>query len=346
MSDDVLVEGDGGGESSAGSAGKLYVMRERDYLTQVEFDYYKIGIVRGDKDVLDREKQHRTGNPREVITLCEVSSKDVQRLETRLHNHFAPRRVSSGEWFHFPESDVTILHNRVDQVSREVDALAGIVVPQGSDIQWSAAPVPDDGTGAKSAKNLLLRQAALEVVVDNLKIVSQALLEVARDEPELSMMLKTSNIKASRSFSTAELKRIRKDLYEQFKTKVRTSISFSVTFDDVWVNEEIQRIRESRSLAAESLEALDPYSMHAEYLRLWAERDQLKFDVEFAEQSLKALVGSCIGIEDVAMWVQKESVAFDRDRFKSDHPDIFEQCHVVKEAQTSVNIAEWVSYRR
>ena len=56
MSDDVLVEGDDGGESSTGSPGKLYVMRERDYLTQVEFDYYKIGIVRGDKDVLDREK--------------------------------------------------------------------------------------------------------------------------------------------------------------------------------------------------------------------------------------------------------------------------------------------------
>ena len=345
MSDDVLVEGDDGGESSTGSPGKLYVMRERDYLTQVEFDYYKIGIVRGDKDVLDREKQHRTGNPREIITLCEVSSTDVQRLETRLHNHFASRRVSSGEWFHFPEPDLTILHNRVDHVSREVDALTGIVVPQGSDIQWSATPAPDDGTGAKAAQDLLLRQAALKVVAEDLKIVSQALLEVARDEPALSMMLKTSNIKASRSFSTAELKRIRKDLYERFKTKVRTSISFSVTFDEDSVKEEVQRIRESRALAAEGLDVLDPYSIHAEYLRLWAQRDQLKFEVEFAEQSLKALVGSCIGIEGVAMWVQKESMAFDREAFKTAHPNVFEQCHVVKDAQTVVNVAEWVSYR-
>lgn len=83
--------------------GTLYIMQETDYLSGEKFDYYKIGIVRGEKDVAAREKEHSTGNPRQIASVKDILSPAVQKLETRLHNEFARHRVSSGEWFSFPE---------------------------------------------------------------------------------------------------------------------------------------------------------------------------------------------------------------------------------------------------
>ena len=83
-------------------SGTLYFMRETDYLTGQQFDYVKIGIVKGERDLASREKEHRTGNPRSISSVKEIESNAVQTLETFMHNRFAANRVSSGEWFYLP----------------------------------------------------------------------------------------------------------------------------------------------------------------------------------------------------------------------------------------------------
>ncbi|MBU6214058.1 MAG: GIY-YIG nuclease family protein [Actinomycetales bacterium] len=341
-----VAEGEAHEQATAAvtAAGTLYVMRERDHLTGQQFDYYKIGIVRGEKDVADREKQHRTGNPRGIVTVREVPSSAVQRLETRLHNHFAARRVSSGEWFHFPESTVTELLAAVEEFAANVEGYAALVsVPQ-ADIDWEAGTVPDDGSGSAIARKLMRREAELEVAKANLDAIAVAVRAVAKDDPSLQAMLKTSYVKATNNFSATEVSKRFKDLYEKFKTKVRETISFRVVLDDPELSADVEHIRTSQLISSESLETLDAYALHAEYLRIWGEKDRLSFEAEQLEKSLKLCVGSAAGIEGVAVWLRKESVAFDKEAFKATHPDIYEQCRVAKPAKTTVNVAEWASY--
>ena len=79
-------------------SGTLYIKGERDHVRAEVSPYYKVGIVRGKREVTARDKALKTGNPRTITNLFEIQSPFVQKLETRLHNEYAFARVSSGEW--------------------------------------------------------------------------------------------------------------------------------------------------------------------------------------------------------------------------------------------------------
>ena len=78
--------------------GTLYIDREQDVLTQEWGPYIKIGIVRNDKDAIERNKEHQTGNPKEIKLVYSINSPLVEDLETQLHHNFAKDRIL-GEWF-------------------------------------------------------------------------------------------------------------------------------------------------------------------------------------------------------------------------------------------------------
>ena len=63
------------------TSGKLYILRERDYLTQELHPYVKIGIVRGEKETSIRIGEHQTGNPREIIEVQSLDAPLVEPLE-------------------------------------------------------------------------------------------------------------------------------------------------------------------------------------------------------------------------------------------------------------------------
>lgn len=78
--------------------GTLYINRDRDFRSGIWGPYVKIGIVRNERDAKARNKEHQTGNPREIVTRAEFQSPMVEHLETQLHHRFATRWVH-GEWF-------------------------------------------------------------------------------------------------------------------------------------------------------------------------------------------------------------------------------------------------------
>lgn len=87
------------------SSGILYIDRDRDVLSGQWGPYVKIGIVRNNRTVAERNKQHQTGNPRRIEPIFSLDAPMVDSLEKRLHSLFADLRII-GEWFIF--DDVTI----------------------------------------------------------------------------------------------------------------------------------------------------------------------------------------------------------------------------------------------
>ena len=47
--------------------GQLYIVTELDAATNATTGYYKIGIVRNDRETADRIKKFQTGNPNRVV---------------------------------------------------------------------------------------------------------------------------------------------------------------------------------------------------------------------------------------------------------------------------------------
>jgi len=87
--------------STAVTHGTLYIMREQDYLSGDLFDYYKIGIVRGEKDVKKREAEHSTANPRKISAIIEIQSPEVQKLIYTTPMQFIVFHQANG--FSYPE---------------------------------------------------------------------------------------------------------------------------------------------------------------------------------------------------------------------------------------------------
>ena len=65
--------------------------------------YVKLGIVRNERQAEERNSEHQTGNPRQVVTLHQFRAPMVENLETQLHHRFAPLCVS-GEWFEMDDA--------------------------------------------------------------------------------------------------------------------------------------------------------------------------------------------------------------------------------------------------
>lgn len=78
------------------SAGYVYLLRERDFLSGRFGRYLKIGLT--EREVGERIKEHQTGNAREVISIYEKRVTFMSKMETHLHHYFSSERIN-GEWF-------------------------------------------------------------------------------------------------------------------------------------------------------------------------------------------------------------------------------------------------------
>ena len=76
--------------------GEIYCIRERDFITQKDGLYVKLGKT--SRDTKKRLKEHQTGNPRQEIAEAVEKTVMMSSLEKYLHYVFAEHCVNS-EWF-------------------------------------------------------------------------------------------------------------------------------------------------------------------------------------------------------------------------------------------------------
>lgn len=316
-------------------SGTLYFMRETDYLTGEQFDYVKIGIVKGERDFVSREKEHRTGNPRSIKSVKEIEAQAVQTLETFMHNRFAANRVSSGEWFYFPgdllgkaisiaEAQALALANSIDQIR---------VLGESSKVAHDDQPL----VKTEQLESLVIELANIEAKLSDNKTLRDALstqlIGIAGNDSKYENLFKFSQTKDSSQFDGAALKKEKKELYESFMTKESFSWSYKVLL-------EIPR-QEKIEI---SLDEKSPSELHKDYLNAWSENAALTWDLMILESQLVSSIGGASGIEGLLQWKRTDRKAFDKKAFEEAHPELFKEFHKKVDGKKIINVAEWASY--
>jgi hypothetical protein len=318
--------------------GTLYFMQETDYLSGEKFEYYKIGIVKGESDVLNREKAHKTGNPRHIASVKTFDSPAVQILETYLHNRFAKHRVSSGEWFYFSGD----LLSQAIEVATEIRAklaanVEGLLLEAGkSKMNHSGAALGVSQNLKDLANAALLAEASAKQAVEKRKAIGQFLKDIAGEDESLSFLFKISSVDEKKSFDTTAFSKAHKEIYEKYKTKETSSwaLNFLVKLENKPPSEELL------------LENLSPIELHETYLDAWSEQANRAFEHALLEAQLIAAIGDAASVEGLVEWKESKRIAFDGAKFKAEHPDLAAEFIKVTPAKVNKSPAEWASYKK
>lgn len=338
---DVEIEELADSTGPANSHGTLYIMREQDYLSGDLFDYYKIGIVHGEKDVKKREREHSTANPRKITSIVEIQSPEVQKLETHLHNTYATNRVSSGEWFHLPGS---LIDQVISDANRLADRLFELETVRA--VATEVVKQAHDAPAIQATKELLelgeqlayLRQQSKEAGAIKTKVINR-LREIAADDEAYGYLFKIREVKEAVSWDGAAFKRENKELDAQFRNLVTTK------WAPKWLQECAEAVYDV-SLIDEIVELSDPLALHAKFLEFWKVEAETKWEIDALELQIHAATGSAQSLEGVVEWAEKKTTAFDKESFKAAHPELYEKYLVEKPAVIQKTPAEWASYSR
>lgn len=319
------------------TSGTLYFMQETDHLTGEKFDYVKIGIVRGDKEVKDREKAHRTGNPRDITTVKELQMPDVQRLETHLHNQFARHRVSSGEWFNLPGDLLARVFEvalaRHAELVANSDKLAAEAVA--TKTEHSGKPIAGNSDLESLVKKILELKAQESKNKKEKDLVSTALVELAGQSQEYQHLFKVTSADARNEFDSALFRESHPEIYELFKTKVSS-------------NWKLKYLIKAEALESPEpiVEGLSPIELHQSYLEIWSKAADITWDLNLLEAELLNQMGDSSEIEGLVTWSLTTSMLFDKSAFKKEHDDLHKKFQREVPAKISRLPAEWASYPR
>jgi hypothetical protein len=318
--------------------GTLYFMKETDFISGETFEYYKIGIVKGERDVFDREKDHKTGNPRHIASVKDIESPAVQILETYLHNALAKHRVSSGEWFYLPDDLLPQAIELAAEIREKLVAnVDGLLLEAGKSKMNHAGVALGFSQDLQDLANAALRaEASAKQAVEKRKTIGQFLKDVAGEDESLNFLFKISSVDERRSFDTTSFSKAHKEIYEKYKTKESSSwsLNFLVKLENKPPSEELM------------LGNLSPIQLHEAYLDAWSEQANHAFEHALLEAQLIAAIGDAASVDGLVEWKESKRLAFDGVKFKAEHPDLAADFMKVTPAKVNKSPAEWASYKK
>lgn len=100
---------------SKNDPGEIYFIHTIDQASGDSHGYYKIGIVRNERDSDQRIKEHQTGNPHRIVPYRILNTKAPMLIEGMLHAKYSEHQVST-EWFKFEDA-------KIDEVIAEAERL-------------------------------------------------------------------------------------------------------------------------------------------------------------------------------------------------------------------------------
>lgn len=329
-------------------SGSLYIKGEQDTLSGETSPYYKVGIVRGDKDVSDRDKALKTGNPRTITAVFDLQTHFAQKLETRLHNQFAFARVSSGEWFSAERCPI-------DQMIATATALNDELNEHAAPLSWletlskepsGALPLTPSPEIVELARRYSDLAGRISALTSARKQVTALLSSAAEADAQLyEAMFKPSVTNDRTSFSVELVKKNYPELYEQFKTLKKVSISSKIVVTPSERSQD-EHLDQVGLPSMESFHALssDPVALHQLYLAVWAQLEISQWDQWVIEARIHYEAMQHKGIEGVLEWDEKVSLAFDREAFLEQHPELKDECSKTTPGKLSYSVAEWAAY--
>lgn len=331
-----------------GEPGTLYFMLERDRFNMKLSQYLKIGITTGDRDIVKREHEHQTGNPRQIFSHHNIQTSGVQMLETFMHNHFSMLRVK-GEWFKVDETQLNELidfaENRATQMNaylEELEFASNLSSLQIDDSQTASLEDPETLDLAEVRLFLLEAHRDLDVLRSNKSALAKALIGLRGSLDFPDAMFKLSKRDAKESVSTVKVRKLFPELVKEFE---ETKISWDYTLPFL----ESGGAEKGRASSVDlgSFDG-DPFAIHDAYLETWASIAQTQWDYQISESQLLYLCGNARELSDtegtLVRWEQKSRTSFSKAAFEQKYPKEALQCLSQTAGGESVAIAEWRSY--
>jgi hypothetical protein len=341
------------------TAGELYVVGETDPRTGKEAPFVKVGIVRDNENRTtdQRLKEHQTGNPRLLRVRGIVKSPMVERVETALHDRFAPHRVS-GEWFHMDAGEVAEVLSTATTMAKRAKRCLPFVTESAElkKVVSDDTVLPADKLTTKLFTACTEADALLKRCGQAAAAVRTALIEARGSKIDVSDYLRLTEKTGSFSIDQPALEQAHPKIFKRFQvTKEQLTQRFALasvsgtSLDLVTVHPEladcIAQI-ESRA-AAVTRKGTGFDKLHGSYLTLVCLQAPIEWDRELAEEELRARCGRASAIEGICKWRRTMSLktSFDTTAFKQQHPDLAETFGVLKSGTTAYFVAKDRNYR-
>ena len=333
--------------------GTIYFIREGDFNGNPISNFVKIGLTKLDRTPQDRQKDLKTGNPRELYVHRAVPVPFVHDIETALHYEFLPQHVYL-EWHEFAPSSERTLEDAIAACELLATEFAGYietasesqrlktVMPHGSSIptsseaeQWKHEFLLHHEIMALQDKaKKFRREAVMTALQQGEKIPAGVSVSQSQRNtydwpafklkfPEIYEMHLKPNWKQTFRVSGARLKATKASFREH---PLVTSLS-----------KEIREYREQ--LATVTSEApYDEYSKpHRQWKRILQMSEFSKTRKRIARCHLMALCGEASGIEDVCTWGREPAEPrLDTETIRKNHPDLVKQVLIDSTTVTTV----------
>jgi hypothetical protein len=323
-------------------------MFEKDRLTGEASDYLKIGIVNKEKTVSAREKQHQTGNPRQIFTHHEIESSGVQMLETALHNHFANLRVK-GEWFRVSTDQTVKMIELAEARATELSA-------HESDLDFAQGANELERTPHSEATSLdselmdfelvmrVIDYASSELKVHraNKSAISKRMTELRPQVDFPEDMFKSQERAATESLNIAKIRKQFPELVSEFEV-IKKTWTYTLPFLSFDSGRKTDAVEIDVQDFGEDLLAL-----HDAYLSTWSAISDHQWDFQIAESQLLALCGSAQTLKEgdltLVQWEEKSRSSFSKSAFQEEYPEQASHCMLQTHSGVSFSVSEWRSY--
>jgi hypothetical protein len=304
--------------------GRLYIIGEQDVFGGSSSPYFKVGIVKEEREVDERLREHQTGNPRRLIVKDLIEVAAVEYLETHLHHRLATK-VAFSEWFKLSEAEYVDLLELARRLSDEVTRQAplaekaaqlkekvsnGLIIPPAADVWQVHNELYPDTVKVKklsSSVSTLTTTVRNRAAVKDKAPVGQRKINVSNnffdatkfqeENPELVAQFQKKSI--SGRFTVKKIAEIDAELASFDPLKVYLDLSL----------EDLERISEK------DLEQARRQLTEVEAVSEWSEKHH--------GVAIKSAVGENDGIENVASWKRTLKSSFDQTALKKAEPELY-----------------------
>jgi hypothetical protein len=337
--------------------GTLYINRDRDFRTGQLGPYVKLGIVRGEREATDRNLEHQTGNPREVITVHELFSPMVEHLETQLHHRFA-RFWVHGEWFEmdneFVKKEVLPVAERIiEQQKESVEDFEAKLVQKAmisTDVIREATDEEKEvAMKCFAAREELVKSKALKDFID------YQIRTMIEDDDGIEGIVNLTYKKGSTSFDKKKFLDENKELASQYFEEREDKLSGSIILTkgkllkdmNEKAEEKIKELKkqipkfswQSKDRSAKSRDD-SSLLLHAVFVGSMKAVAEAEWEYERQKARLVKMLGEDKGIEDVITYnrvMKAQEPAFNSGKFKEENQELYDS--YLKEGKESVAVS-------
>ena len=342
--------------------GQLYFLREQDYLTSEISDYVKIGLVKNERETVERMKDHQTGNPRNIIeyeSLHEVPM--VGELESQLHRLYAELRVS-GEWFKMTDAEVETAISKARSIIEEQRTIYS-QLKESYELDQSESngrTIESNGDHQHAWRDFVDCRYDLDVVKTQQKIVERKLRAAMGTFAGIEGIVDFTEKKSADSFDKKKFMEEHADVAAEYITEDEKPSSGRFLLknarklqdenpdlkQELKVNPENKPDFSEVQLSTKLPSSSDLMALHANYLEFEHSIVELSWAHDRAEAKLKCMLNVNESIEGLCAWKREPKMTekFDAARLKEDQPDLYAQYIIPGKSGYAVSVRPYRAY--